>query len=108
MDENRFPTENNQTPASGFDSYPTPRPRTAKFKVNIDGLDNEPPAYVPTNPVLTQPQRPATGRPVSDAARRANTAAKPVQSAARNAQQSAGKPKVQTQKKRKKKSQLKG
>ena len=106
MDENRFPTENNQTPASGFDSYPTPRPRTAKFKVNIDGLDNEPPAYVPTNPVRTQPQRPATGRPVSDAARRANTAAKPVQSAARNAQQSAGKPKVQTQKKRKKKSQL--
>lgn len=101
MDENRYPNQNNnQTPASGFDSYPTPRPRTAKFKVNIDGLDNEPPAYVPT-----KPQQPATGRPVNDAARRANAAARPVQSAAKQVPPVVTKPKVQ-QKKKKKKSQL--
>ncbi len=109
MDENRIPTDNhNQTPPSGFDSYPTPRPRTTKFKVNIDGLDNEPPVYVSSKPQQPQQQqRPVTGRPVSDNARRANTAARPVQSAANRPQQAAGKPRVQQpQKKRRKKSQL--
>ncbi|MBQ6093372.1 MAG: hypothetical protein IJL00_06845, partial [Clostridia bacterium] len=59
MDENRYPQDNQKTPASGFDAYPAPRPRTSKFKVNIDGLDNEPPVYIPTNPVRTQPARQA-------------------------------------------------
>ena len=108
MDENRYPQDNKQTPASGFDAYPTPRPRTSKFKVNIDGLDNEPPVYIPTNPVRTQParQRPATGRPVSNEARRANAAARPTQSAPAAKQAVPAKPKVQEPKKRKKKSKL--
>ena len=112
MDENKYPTDNSANPsASGFDSYPTPPKRTTKFKVNIDGLDNEPPAYVPTNPVRTQPtatrQRPATGKPVNDAARRANANARPTQTA-RPQQPVPAKPRVQEQKKkkRKKKSQL--
>ncbi|MBQ4207272.1 MAG: endolytic transglycosylase MltG [Clostridia bacterium] len=109
MDENRYPQDNQKTPASGFDAYPAPRPRTSKFKVNIDGLDNEPPVYIPTNPVRTQPARqaPATGRPVNDAARRANAAARPTQTAQSAAKQTPpARPKVQTQKKKRKKSKL--
>ena len=69
MDEQRTPQTNGK-PGSGrsaFDAYNAgSSPRAGKFKVNIDGLDNEPPVYVPLSSAKQPPQtpRPAARRPV--------------------------------------------
>ncbi len=66
MDERNFPNENQhgKQPASGFDSYyPGTNPRQGEFKVNIEGYDNQPPAYQPQNAAQT-PRRPQQGRPM--------------------------------------------
>ena len=60
MDERRYPGGEDDIDirsSTGFSSYYSDRSsKTGSFKVNIDGLDNEPPAYIPTPAAKKAPQ----------------------------------------------------
>ena len=65
MDENNIRSNQDprrNPPATGFDYYnkDAQRGRGAGFQVNIEGYDNQPPAYVPTNGAKRAPQAPRT------------------------------------------------